>query len=134
MPAAPIHLCCWQQVGVSGSARFSLGARIEGVSDDGGKHAIAVVLSGMGADGTEGLAAIQAAGGLTMAQQPETALFASMPEEAIAAGVEDALYSGHRCLVEWPEKAPGLLPPDTLSVRIEPVDEESRRLVVLAEQ
>lgn len=50
------------------------------------QHAIAVVLSGMGADGTEGLAAIQAAGGLTMAQQPETALFASMPEEAIAAG------------------------------------------------
>ena len=55
-------------------------------------------------------------------------------EEAIAAGVEDALYSGHRCLVEWPEKAPGLLPPDTLQVRIEPVDEESRRLVVLTEQ
>ena len=50
------------------------------------QHAIAVVLSGMGADGTAGLAAIQAAGGLTMAQQPETALFASMPEEAIAAG------------------------------------------------
>jgi len=50
------------------------------------QHAIAVVLSGMGADGTAGLAAIQAAGGLTAAQQPETALFASMPEEAIAAG------------------------------------------------
>lgn len=55
-------------------------------------------------------------------------------EEAVAAGVEDALYSGHRCLVEWPEKAPGLLPPDTLLVRIEPVDEETRRLVVLPEQ
>ena len=39
----------------------------------------------MGADGTEGLAAIHAAGGLTIAQQPDTALFASMPEEAIAA-------------------------------------------------
>jgi two-component system CheB/CheR fusion protein len=50
------------------------------------QHAIAVVLSGMGDDGTEGLAAVQAAGGFTMAQQPETALFASMPEEAIAAG------------------------------------------------
>jgi hypothetical protein len=43
VPAAPIHLCCWQQAGVSGSARFSLGVRIKGVSDNGGKHAIMVV-------------------------------------------------------------------------------------------
>lgn len=35
-------------------------------------------------------------------------------EEAAAAGVEDTLYSGKLCLVEWPEKAPALLPPDTL--------------------
>ena len=26
--------------------------------------------------------------------------------EAINAGVEDCLYSGNTCLVEWPEKAP----------------------------
>src|SRR5882757_4783965 len=29
-------------------------------------------------------------------------------EEASRAGVEDCLYSGHTCLLEWPEKAPGL--------------------------
>ena len=50
------------------------------------QQAIGVVLSGMGADGTTGLRAIQACGGLTLAQQPDTALFASMPEQAIAAG------------------------------------------------
>ena len=39
-------------------------------------------------------------------------------EEAIAAGVEDALYSGHICLVEWPEKAPGIFPDNTLYCHI----------------
>jgi len=33
-------------------------------------------------------------------------------QEAIMAGVEDCLYSGQLCLVEWPEKAPGIFPDD----------------------
>jgi tRNA threonylcarbamoyladenosine biosynthesis protein TsaE len=39
-------------------------------------------------------------------------------EEAVGAGVEDCLYSGNICLVEWPEKAPGILPDNTLHVTI----------------
>lgn len=50
-------------------------------------------------------------------------------EEATQAGVEDCLYSGHLCLVEWPQKAAGLLPVDTLQVYIEAVDEETRKIV-----
>ncbi len=53
-------------------------------------------------------------------------------EEAIAAGIEDALYSGHRCLVEWPERAPALLPPDALRVEILPTSPETRLLKVAA--
>lgn len=49
-------------------------------------------------------------------------------EEAIQAGVEDALLSGHTCLVEWPEKAEGLLPDGTLHVCIEVLDDETRRI------
>ena len=49
-------------------------------------------------------------------------------EEAIRAGVEDCLYSGEICLVEWPDKAPHLFPPDTVHVYIELVDEQARRL------
>jgi tRNA threonylcarbamoyladenosine biosynthesis protein TsaE len=49
-------------------------------------------------------------------------------EEAARAGVEDCLYSGQVCLVEWPVKAPGLFPPDTIAVYIELVDNETRRL------
>ena len=54
-----------------------------------GERAIGVVLSGMGSDGTLGLQAIKAQGGLTLAQQPESAQFDSMPESAIAAGCVD---------------------------------------------
>jgi tRNA threonylcarbamoyladenosine biosynthesis protein TsaE len=31
-------------------------------------------------------------------------------DEAFAAGIEEILFSGHRCLVEWPEKILPLLP------------------------
>jgi two-component system CheB/CheR fusion protein len=50
-----------------------------------GERAIGVVLSGMGSDGTLGLQAIKAQGGLTLAQHPESAQFDSMPRSAIAA-------------------------------------------------
>ncbi len=54
-----------------------------------GEQAVGVVLSGMGADGTLGLQAIKAQGGLTVVQQPESAQFDSMPKNAIAAGCAD---------------------------------------------
>jgi two-component system, chemotaxis family, CheB/CheR fusion protein len=54
-----------------------------------GERAIAVVLSGMGSDGTLGLQAIKAVGGLTVVQAPDTAQFDSMPKSAIAAGAAD---------------------------------------------
>jgi two-component system CheB/CheR fusion protein len=56
-----------------------------------GDRAIGVVLSGMGSDGTQGLQAIKTQGGLTLAQQPESAQFDSMPKSAIAAGCVDII-------------------------------------------
>ncbi len=49
-------------------------------------------------------------------------------DEAFNAGVEDALYSGNICLVEWPEKAEDLLPEGTLKIYIEALDEHTRRI------
>jgi tRNA threonylcarbamoyladenosine biosynthesis protein TsaE len=49
-------------------------------------------------------------------------------EEAIQAGVEDALYSGDICLAEWPERAPGIFPEETVHVYIEITDSGKRRL------
>ena len=48
--------------------------------------------------------------------------------EAINAGVEDCLYSGSICLVEWPEKVPGIFPDETLHVTITSVDDNIRKL------
>lgn len=56
-----------------------------------GERAIGVVLSGMGSDGTQGLLAIKTQGGLTLAQQPESAQFDSMPRSAIAAACVDII-------------------------------------------
>lgn len=45
---------------------------------------IGVVLSGMGTDGAEGLAAIEAAGGAVLVEQPSTAILSGMPAAALA--------------------------------------------------
>jgi len=49
-------------------------------------------------------------------------------QEAIRAGVEDCLYSGNLCLVEWPARAPGIFPAETLRVSITVIAENTRRL------
>lgn len=49
---------------------------------------IGIVLSGLDGDGTQGLKAIKAAGGITIAQD-QTALYQGMPRSAIAEGVVD---------------------------------------------
>jgi two-component system CheB/CheR fusion protein len=54
-----------------------------------GTEAVGVVLSGTASDGTEGLRAIQTAGGTTFAQEPDSAEYDGMPRSAIAAGVAD---------------------------------------------
>jgi two-component system CheB/CheR fusion protein len=53
------------------------------------ERAIAVVLSGMGSDGTLGLQAIRATGGLSAVESPESAQFDAMPRSAINAGCDD---------------------------------------------
>ncbi|HEV3222689.1 MAG TPA: tRNA (adenosine(37)-N6)-threonylcarbamoyltransferase complex ATPase subunit type 1 TsaE [Puia sp.] len=49
-------------------------------------------------------------------------------EEAIKAGVEDCLYSGEICLVEWPNRAPGIFPEETLGIFFESQDENTRKI------
>ena len=51
-------------------------------------------------------------------------------EEAIRAGVEDCLYGDHVCFIEWPEKAPGIFPPETVQVFIEVINSDSRHLTI----
>jgi len=53
------------------------------------ERAIGVVLSGTGSDGTLGLRAIKDAGGMVMAQAPESTEFDGMPRSAIATALVD---------------------------------------------
>ena len=55
-------------------------------------NAIAILLSGSGADGTAGIRAVRAEGGITMAQDG-TAAFRSMPQYAIESGYVDLVLS-----------------------------------------
>ena len=52
-------------------------------------QAIGVVLSGNGSDGTEGVRAIKAEGGVTLAQDEKSAKYESMPASATASGCID---------------------------------------------
>lgn len=51
-------------------------------------------------------------------------------EEIIQAGVEDCIYSGEICFVEWPEKAPVLLNESTVHLYIDILDATTRQVKI----
>ena len=51
-------------------------------------------------------------------------------EEALQAGVEECFYSGNWCLVEWPEKAPGLIPAETIHCYLSTSGNNERKLQI----
>ena len=59
------------------------------LASDAHEAAVGIVLSGTGSDGTAGLRAILAAGGVTMVQTPASAKYNGMPQSALDAGVID---------------------------------------------
>ena len=63
-------------------------------------HAIGVILSGTASDGTAGVEAIRAGGGVTFAQSPETAKFGGMPRSAIESGCIDYVLSPEKIAAE----------------------------------
>ncbi len=58
-----------------------------------GRAAIAVILTGMGNDGVEGLKVLKAAGGTVLAQNEASSVVYGMPRSAIEAGVVDGVLS-----------------------------------------
>lgn len=49
-------------------------------------------------------------------------------EEAFDFGLEEYLYSGNYCFLEWSEKVEALLPDSPLKISIEIIDEQTRLL------
>jgi two-component system chemotaxis response regulator CheB len=93
----------------AGPHRPSADALLESLAASAGRHATAVVLTGMGRDGGAGVAAVRAAGGLTIAQDEQTSTVFGMPKAAVESGAELVLplneIAGHllRLRVARPE-------------------------------
>ncbi len=71
------------------SLRMAIDFFLHSLAEDQHEHAIAVILSGTGTDGTLGLKEIKASGGMTMVQDPQTVQHDGMPRSAIATGSAD---------------------------------------------
>lgn len=56
-------------------------------------HAVAVIMSGTGSDGSNGIKAIREQNGVIIVQAPESAKFDGMPRSAIATGFEDMILN-----------------------------------------
>jgi two-component system chemotaxis response regulator CheB len=66
--------------------RPSVDVLFESLAVSHGQHALAVVLSGTGHDGTAGALALKRAGGMVIAQDEESSEFFGMPGAAIESG------------------------------------------------
>jgi two-component system CheB/CheR fusion protein len=80
-----------RRIGATDRERAPIDVFFNSLAEDQGEHAIGVVLSGGGHDGTLGLKAIKENGGLTIAQGSNLSRprFAEMPSSAVAAGFVD---------------------------------------------
>ncbi|PLS77039.1 MAG: chemotaxis protein CheB [Chloroflexi bacterium] len=70
-------------------SRPSINVLFESAADAYGPQVIGIILTGASADGADGLAAIKAAGGLAVVQDPATAECRVMPEAALESVVAD---------------------------------------------
>ncbi len=68
------------------AVRLPFDVLLRSLASDVGASSACIVLSGTGTDGTIGIADIQAAGGLVIAQDPKEAGYSGMPESAIGTG------------------------------------------------
>lgn len=53
------------------------------------------------------------------------------PEEALDIGLEDYLYSGRMCFIEWPEVAENILPEEHVKISLEIIGDSIRKIVIL---
>ena len=70
------------------------------LAEDLKNQSIGIVLSGTGSDGTEGLKAIKAQGGITFAQTPNSAQYGDMPQSAISAEAADFVLTPDKIALE----------------------------------
>jgi two-component system CheB/CheR fusion protein len=109
---------------------------LRSLAEDQGEKAVGIILSGTGSDGVRGCRAIKEAGGMVMAQSPESAKFDGMPRAAIDTGLVDVVLPPE----EMPSRLVGFLrrpfttPADRSSLLLPDEDGLTRIFSLLREQ
>jgi two-component system chemotaxis response regulator CheB len=94
--------------------RPSVDVLFQSVAQEFKNNSLAILMTGMGDDGAAGMGAVHSAGGITIAQSPETCVVDSMPRAAIDRGFTDRVVSlsnlagvmQSKCLPEYSATAP----------------------------
>ncbi|KAF0143307.1 MAG: methylase of chemotaxis methyl-accepting protein [Nitrospirae bacterium] len=73
---------------------------LQSLAEDQGNKAIAIIMSGTGSDGSQGIRAIKAEGGIVLAQDEKSAKYAGMPHSAIATGHVDFILPPDKIAAE----------------------------------
>jgi two-component system, chemotaxis family, protein-glutamate methylesterase/glutaminase len=71
--------------------RPSVDVLFQSVAESAGKHAVGILLTGMGADGAQGMLAMRQRGARTIAQDESTCVVFGMPKEAIKLGAAEQI-------------------------------------------
>jgi two-component system CheB/CheR fusion protein len=108
---------------------------LKSLAEDQQSAAIGVILSGTGSDGTLGLAEIKAAGGITFAQDRESAKHEGMPQSAVGSGSVDFILPPKKIALELARmgRHPYLVPPPPQIAEhgtIDSGDEEAFRQII----
>ena len=82
-----------------------------------GRHAAAVILSGTGTDGANGLIDVKQSGGITIAQRPENAKYDGMPSAAVDTGEVDFVLNADEIGERIEDILKGLIVPETAEAR-----------------
>jgi two-component system, chemotaxis family, protein-glutamate methylesterase/glutaminase len=73
--------------------RPSVDIMFSSVAEAAGRHAVAAILTGMGADGAQGMLRMKRAGAKTIAQDEASCVVFGMPREAVRVGAVDRVVS-----------------------------------------
>ncbi len=87
------HQFCLQEMAKTRGAKHTIDIFFRSLAKDMGDRSIGIVLSGSGSDGTEGVKAINVAGGIVFAESEKSASYSSMPKSAVATGQVDLVLA-----------------------------------------
>jgi PAS domain S-box-containing protein len=87
-------------------------------------RSIAVILSGSGTDGAEGVKAVKEVAGIVVVQEPDSALYSGMPRSAIATGAADLILPVEQIPEKLIEIARRLIVLSSMTKQVVEIDEQ----------